>query len=193
MRTSPTTISYARTSTLHQNVEQQTTELIKYYPHIKISYEDQISGSTASRPELDNLKNFVINGDTVICYDISRLGRNTMAVLELVEFFKVKGVHLIIKTLDGIDLTSPTGNLILSVMASVATMERELMLEKQSIGISTAKALGKFKGRKANPLTEIKCIKVEKALADKTLKLDEALKAFEISRPTYYRWKKSNN
>jgi len=183
---------YSRVSTVTQNGEQQTKELLR---HLKIKaadaviYEDKVSGKNLDRPQLDKLLNDMSEGETVYCYDVSRLGRNTQDVLELVSKFKAGGVKLVIQTLSGIDITSTHGEMILTVLASVATMQRNELLEKQAIGIERAKEEGKYQGRKANADTVIKCQKVFDTVSNKVLKLPEALKAFDTSRATYYRWK----
>ncbi|PTU77219.1 hypothetical protein DBO86_20800 [Pseudomonas indoloxydans] len=69
-------------------------------------------------------------------------------MLELSENLKARRIHLIIDNL-GIDVTTPSGEMILTMMAGMARMERELMLERQRIGIEKAKADGKYTGRKA--------------------------------------------
>ena len=47
-----------------------------------------------------------------------------------------------------IDTTTPTGRLQFNLIASIAQFEREVMLERQKVGIAKAKAEGKYKGRK---------------------------------------------
>ena len=182
-----THFSYARVSTTSQDTEQQTKVLKEAYK-IDISFEDKASGKNLYRMNLDAMLTVLKEGDSVFCYDVSRIGRNTQDVLNLVELLKNKGVKLIIKSLDGMDITSPTGKLILTVMASVATMERETMLEKQALGIEKAKLLGKYQGKKANPKTAVKCAAVLESV-NNGLKVPEALRAHEVSRATYYLWK----
>lgn len=46
------------------------------------------------------------------------------------------------------DTETPTGKLMLTVLAGVAQFEREIMLERQREGVAKAKAAGKYKGRK---------------------------------------------
>ena len=47
-----------------------------------------------------------------------------------------------------LDTRKPTSKLMLTILAGVATWEREIMLERQREGIAKAKAEGKYKGRK---------------------------------------------
>ncbi|MBM7071002.1 recombinase family protein [Shewanella sp. 202IG2-18] len=181
---------YSRVSTVEQNAEQQTEVLKKSYPDFNHVFEDKFSGKTLDRPELNKLLERVISGDTIIAYDVSRLGRNTLEVLQLVEMLQKKGVSVVIKTLDSVDITSPTGKLILTTMASIAEMQRTEMLEKQKIGIATAKAAGKYVGRKASPETIAKYEDVKRIVESKAMSVTKALKTVGLSRTQYYRFEK---
>ncbi len=67
--------------------------------------------------------------------------------LEVADLVKRKGADLHILNLN-IATSSATGKLLLTMIAAVATFERELMLERQREGIARAKSDGKYKGRK---------------------------------------------
>jgi DNA invertase Pin-like site-specific DNA recombinase len=56
---------------------------------------------------------------------------------------------LVVDNLEGLDLTSQAGKLVFTMLAGLAEMEREQMLERQTIGVTRAKAEGKYTGRKA--------------------------------------------
>ena len=79
-----------------------------------------------------------------------RLARSTADLLGIVARLEGKGVGLVILSMGGqqIDTRSPTGKLMLTMLAAVATFERDLMLERQREGIAKAKAEGAYKGRK---------------------------------------------
>ncbi len=76
-------------------------------------------------------------------------------------------------------------------MASVATMERDIMLERQSAGIALAKEQGKFKGRKVDPKTALKC-KEASGYIDNGMSKEKAAKASGIGIATLYRYIKEN-
>ena len=87
----------------------------------------------------------------VVVSSIDRLGRNLFDIVSTLEFFNSKNVVL---RVDNLGLESmvlgkvnPTFNLIISVMANVAQMERETLLERQKEGIAVAKAKGVYNGR----------------------------------------------
>lgn len=87
----------------------------------------------------------------VVVSSIDRLGRNLHDIINTLEYFNSKGVVLRVDNL-GIESmvqgkVNPTFNLIISVMANVAQMERETLLERQKEGIAIAKAKGVYNGR----------------------------------------------
>lgn len=142
---------YNRISTANQNLERQ---LAKQNPD-EVLYNDVISGSISFAKRLRgkeliaDIKAGKIN--YVVVSSIDRLGRNLFDIVNTLEFFNGKGVVL---RVDNLGLESmvlgkinPTFNLIISVMANVAQMERESLLERQKEGIAVAKAKGVYKGR----------------------------------------------
>ena len=60
-----------------------------------------------------------------------------------------RGIGLVVLSMGGerLDTRNPTSKLMLTILAGVATWEREIMLERQREGIAKAKAAGKYKGR----------------------------------------------
>ena len=142
-----TTYIYARVSTEDQNSEQQAAFLADKHKHDFI-VEEKFTGTTTDRPRFQKLLNSLKSGDTLIVREVSRIGRKTQEVLAVTQELKEKGVHLLIDQLGGLDVTSAAGEMILTVMAGLANMEKEQLKERQLIGIARAKAEGKYKGRK---------------------------------------------
>lgn len=142
-----TTYIYTRVSTDEQNVQQQADYLAAKHHHDFIVSE-KFTGTTLDRPRFEKLIKQLKNGDTLIVREVSRLGRNAAEVLTLCENLKDRGIKLIVDDLN-LDVTSPAGKLVFTLMVGVAQMEREQMLERQRIGINRAKAEGKYQGRKA--------------------------------------------
>ena len=87
----------------------------------------------------------------VVVSSVDRLGRNLHDIINTLEYFNSKGVTLRVDNLGLESMTlgkvNPTFNLIISVMANVAQMERETLLERQREGIAVAKAKGIYTGR----------------------------------------------
>ena len=123
-------------------------------------------------------------GDQVIVREVSRIGRNAAEVLAVSEDLKGRGVSIVIDNL-GMDVTTPAGNMVLAVLAGAAQMEKELLLERQAIGIARAKKEGKYAGRKPLDKGVIKAAK--KLLAEGMSKAATA-KQLKIGESTLYRY-----
>jgi len=78
-----------------------------------------------------------------------RLARSTAELLSIEADLTKRGIGLVILSMGGekLDTRKPTSKLMLTILAGVATWEREIMLERQREGIAKAKAAGKYKGR----------------------------------------------
>jgi DNA invertase Pin-like site-specific DNA recombinase len=100
------------------------------------------------------------------------------------EELKHRGVSLVIDNL-GIDVTTPAGNMVLTVLAGAAQMEKELLLERQAIGIARAKKEGKCLGRK--PL-EDEVIETAKAYLANGMTKAATAKRLNIGQSTLYRY-----
>lgn len=138
------TVGYARVSTTGQSLDTQLEAL----SGCEKIFKEKISGAKDDRPELQALLEFVREGDTVQVTKLDRLARNTRHLLEVSEYLQGKGVALNILNI-GINTSTPTGKLMLTMIGAIATFEREMMLERQAEGIALAKLKGKYKGRKA--------------------------------------------
>lgn len=176
---------YARVSTKDQNVDQQIKILLKEFP-TAIVYSEKISGKNLDREQFNALRKIVKNGDSIRVLSVSRLGRNTLAVLEFIEEMKKLGVSVHVNDLGGLDVTSPTGKIVLTTLAAVAEMQREEILDKQRIGIDRAQAEGKYRGKQVNPKT-VKACKAALEYISKGLTKEASAKAAGIGVATLYR------
>lgn len=175
---------YARVSTDEQNVDQQASYLADKYPHDMVVIE-KFTGTTLDRPKFQKLLGQLKRGDTLIVKEVSRIGRSTREVLEVTERLKESGVHLVIDQLGGMDVTSAAGEMILTVMAGLAKMEREQLRERQIIGIERAKKEGKYKGRAPiDPAT----IEVAKLLIAQGKKKSQVAQQLKIGLSTLYKY-----
>jgi len=179
-----TTYLYSRVSTQEQDVEAQAIYLSSKYPTADYEITESFTGTTTDRPKFLKLLSDLSTGDTLIVREVSRIGRETTEVLEVAKNLKEHGIHLIIDNL-GIDITTPSGEMVLTMMAGIAKMERELLLERQRIGINKAKAAGKYKGRAA--LNPVKISRAKLLLSEGHSKADIA-KEMGIGISTLYRY-----
>lgn len=139
-------IGYARTSTVEQvaGFDAQVSALMT--EGCERVFKEQVS-SVAERKELEDAISFARSGDVFVVTKLDRLARNTQHLLEIVQRLESKGISLKVLNL-GLDTSTPTGKLMLTMLGAVGQFEREIMLERQKEGVAKAKAEGKYKGRK---------------------------------------------
>ena len=138
-------IGYARTSTTEQQagLEAQIAELRSL--GCEEIFIEQMS-SVKARAKLEEAIKYARKGDVFIVTKLDRLARSVPHMWTIVERLEEKGVGIRIENL-GIDTTTPTGKLMLNVVGGIAQFEREMMLERQRIGIAYAQKEGRYKGR----------------------------------------------
>lgn len=140
-------VIYSRISTIGQNNEIQCRDGIK-------TYSDVCSGSIPFK-ERTEAKKLIKHLNTIDCIEVAsidRLGRNTVDVLQTLEFFAANGKQIIARRenlvlLDENGKVNTVTKLILSVLCSVAEMERVKIKERTAEGIANAKAKGVYLGR----------------------------------------------
>lgn len=138
-------VAYVRVSTAEQNEERQIVALKAH--NIEKWFIEKVSGKDMERPQLQAMLDYVRDGDTLYVHDFSRLARSTKDLLEIVERLKAKGVAFH-SDKEQVDTGTPTGRLMLTMIAAIAEFERQTLLDRQREGIAIAKAKGAFKGRK---------------------------------------------
>jgi DNA invertase Pin-like site-specific DNA recombinase len=180
-------VGYARTSTLKQEAgyDAQIRDLSEI--GCEKIYKEQVS-SVAHRAELDAALEYVREGDVLCVTKLDRLARSTKHVLEISDLLKDKGVGLRILNLS-LDSSTPTGKMMLSMIASVATFEREMMLERQREGIARAQSEGKYKGRA--PTAKAKTAQIVE-MRNAGTGPSEIAKTLEIGRTSVFRILKDN-
>lgn len=147
------TFAYCRVSTADQTTDNQVREIeaagFKIEPRRVIA--EAVSGSIAAteRAGFARLLDKLESGDVLVVTKIDRLGRNAMDVRATVERLAAEGVRVHCLALGGVDLTSPAGKLVMTVLSAMAEFERDLLIERTQAGLSRAKAEGKKLGRKA--------------------------------------------
>ena len=126
-------VGYIRTSTtLQQNsIDTQIDTIEKNCDYKGIRSERYftdfgISGKTCDRPQFNDLIDLIQNNeiDKVIITELSRLGRNLLETLEVVEIFKKHNVDLVVLK-ENISLKSPSGRMFLNILLTLSQFERE--------------------------------------------------------------------
>ena len=177
-------VAYIRVSTEEQH-EARQKEAMKGFGIDKYFIEKKSGKNTEDRPQLQAMLEFVREGDTVYIHSLDRLARSTQDLLNIVEQLQAKGVELH-SDKEAIDSNTPTGKLMLTMIAAINQFERENLLERQREGIAIAKEQGKYKGRKQlKPEAWEEAYSKYKAREIKSV--SELAKVLGISRPTVYK------
>lgn len=135
---------YARVSTEEQVTDRQLDALNAY--GCDEIFEEKISGTRRRRPELDALLAKLRRDDTLVVYELKRLGRNTRQLLELAEQFARTGVEFVSLT-EQIDTTTPMGRFVFTTWCALAQLDRDIISENTKSGLAAARARGRAGGR----------------------------------------------
>lgn len=178
-------IGYCRTSTTDQvaGIEKQAKDLEAY--GCSVVFKEHVSAVNDSRPEFEKALSELKAGDTLVVTTMSRLCRRTADLGTIQQALEERGAGLEILDLR-IDTSTAIGRMTLSIIAAVSQMERELMLERQAVGIAKAKTEGKYQGRKATATTLKNAADLQVHLR-RGLSISEAAKLLGISRASAYR------
>jgi putative DNA-invertase from lambdoid prophage Rac len=130
-------IAYFRVSTTDQSIESQRTAMGGNFD--KEFSDEGVSGATPAkeRKGFAALLNFIREGDTIHVYAVDRLGRDALDVQATVRHLLTKGVEVHVHGLGVI--AKGVGELILAVLAQVADMERQRIIERTAAGRQTAR------------------------------------------------------
>lgn len=187
-QTAPTGVQlgYARVSTDHQSLDQQTDALAKAGVDPDRIYTDKMTGTSRreQRPGLAALLDYARPGDAIVVVGIDRLGRNAAEVMATIRDLGQRDVVLH-SLREGIDTSNATGRMIAGVLASLAELELELGKERRAAAREARRARGQNVGR-------------PKALDDKKAALARRMQeagepastiasALGVSRATVYR------
>lgn len=172
-------VAYVRVSTVEQNEARQIEALKKY--DIDKWFTEKVSGKDTNRPKLQEMLEFIREGDTVYIHDFSRLARSTKDLLDIVEQINGKKA-ILVSNKENLDTSTPTGKLMLTMIGAINEFERENLLERQREGIAEAKKEGKYKGRKEVNIDDFS--KHYERYMHREVSKSQLAKELNISRPT---------
>jgi DNA invertase Pin-like site-specific DNA recombinase len=178
-------VGYARTSTADQTAGLAAQERDLHTAGAEKVFSEQNS-SVAQRAVLKACLEFLREGDVLVVSKPDRLARSTAALLAIEADLSKRGIGLVVLSMGGerLDTRNPTSKLMLTILAGVATWEREIMLERQREGIAKAKAEGKYKGRKPTVATQPMQIRMMHAGGERPAHIARKL---SIARSSVYR------
>lgn len=177
-----TTIGYARVSTTNQHLDMQLDALTA--SGCTRIYTDTASGALTARPGLDQALAELDDGDTLVVWRLDRLGRSLPHLVATIDNLTKRGVNL--RSLhEAIDTTTPTGRLMVHLIASLAEFERELTIERTIAGLEAAKARGVNLGRPT--VWTPQRAEAATALLAAGATVTQVAQALGVSRATIYR------
>jgi len=176
-------IGYARVSTDDQTLDLQRDAL--RVAGCTSLYEEQASGKTAARPQLDACLKALRAGDTLVVWRLDRLGRSLRDLIDLTTTMQASGIEFESLT-ERIETTSPSGRLVFHLFASLAEFERNLIRERTVAGLKAARARGRLGGR-PKKLSTKNLRTIESLLKSGDIPIATIAEQFGISRSTIYR------
>lgn len=185
-----TLLAYTRVSTVSQSDGLQRDAVIAAGVEERHVYSDVISGGSvgSSRPGFAALLAYARPDDEIVVWRIDRLGRSLLDVLSTVEDLQARGIQ--IRSLqDGIDPSTSTGKMMLGILGTLASYERDLVRERVNAGLRAARSRGVQLGRRP---VEASAVAGQVRAAQLLMQTDgataeQAARAVGWSRATLYR------
>ncbi|MFP8657185.1 recombinase family protein [Enterobacter kobei] len=174
-----TIYAYTRVSKAENETGTTDNQIINIESQLKIDnvYSDvNISGSMPfqKRPEAQKLVSVLKSGDIVVIAKLDRGFRDTADCLNTVKWLQKRNVTLRILDI-ALDVSTPIGELILTIMASVATFERKRITERIKDGFANGRKQGKSYGYKLEAVHRSVAIRSSK-------RRQEALERYDMIR-----------
>ena len=139
-------VGYKRVSSTEQNLDRQELSGCE-----KV-FEEKVSCASKERKALNEMIDWVREGDSVVVWSIDRLARDLRDLQDIVSTLNDKGVSISFiseKLTFSADKDDAFAKLQLHLMGSFAEFERSIIRKRQAEGIAKAKERGVYKGRKA--------------------------------------------
>ena len=179
-------IGYARVSTQDQNLDLQIAALEK--EGCEKIYTDRFTGKMLHRPGLNEALSFIKPGDTFVIWRVDRLGRNTREMMEFATKLHDRGIGFKSIT-EGVDTTTPMGELFFTIAAGCAQMEARLNSERTKAGLAAAKARGRIGGRRSKFDAE-KFRRFQELHQENKLNIREIERTTQMPYSSFHRYRK---
>ena len=155
-------IAYIRVSTDKQTLENQKHKILDYAHTHNLKIDQFVEIEVSSRKEqkdrlIDELFEVLESGETLITTELSRLGRNMLEILNLVERFNTADIKVIFVNQPELSTTNNAlSKLLYSIYGYFAETEREIISERTKQGLAVARAKGKLLGRQKGQIVKSK-------------------------------------
>jgi len=179
-------IGYARVSTHEQDLEGQV-DALEDYGCQKVFTGKQGGNSLDNVKKLDDMLDYIREGDVVCVTKLDRLGRSLKGIMTAIDEIHAKGAAL--TTLDGVVNSaddSPFGKAVLHVIAVFAELNKSLIIKNTSEGRERAIAQGKHMGR-PKTISDSDREKIRNLIKSKQKSKNQLSKDYGVSRTTIKR------
>ncbi|SHJ57576.1 Site-specific DNA recombinase [Anaerocolumna jejuensis DSM 15929] len=180
---------YGRVSTEAQSLLRQIDMAKNLGIDDENVYMEKMTGTKKHRPQLDRLLKEIEDekqlgrSSTLYIESLSRLGRSTKDLLELIERLMLLDCTLV-SSKEQIDTSTAVGRLLTTLLCALAEFERDLTVERTQNGLSASRARGRVGGR---PPVNKKDLKIALSLYDsKEYSISEICKRCGVSQGTLY-------
>lgn len=127
---------YARVSTKIQEREGNSLEVQEQQlkaAGAKVVFSESFTGATLDRPQLNELKQALEAGDTLMITKLDRLARSASQGISFIEDLLGHGISVHVLNMGLMDNT-PTGKLIRSILLAFSEFERDMIVERTQEG-----------------------------------------------------------
>ena len=169
---------YTRVSTLDQTIDNQLIELRDHCSkmgwEVVKEYADEGLSGTLSRDKRPALNSLIKDAyrkrfDSVVCWDISRIGRSMKELILFLSDMKDRGIG-ICSVRQGFDTSTSMGEIMFQFVGILSSWEREMIRERTLAGLERAKREGKTLGRRKVTNDTMTAKIVELRTAKKTIR-----------------------
>jgi DNA invertase Pin-like site-specific DNA recombinase len=145
-------VGYIRVSSDKQDLEKQQHLLWQYAHAHQLLIDEFVRVEISSQKNLrdrriEELLSMLEAGDTLLVAELSRLGRNMLETLNLIDELIQREVQLIFVRQPELSTDGPHGQLLLAIYGHFAQTEREYISMRTKQGLAAARAQGKVLGR----------------------------------------------
>ncbi len=176
-------VGYKRVSSIDQNPARQLEGVA-----LDRTFTDKVSGKNTDRPHLQEMLEYIREGDTVFVHSLDRLARNLVDLHDIVKTItdKKASVTFVTENLAFTGDDAPLSVLLLQVLGAFAQFQRMIIREAQREGIAIAKREGVYKGRKKALTTDNMATVLQRISAGESKA--QVARDMKVSRKTLYQY-----
>ena len=183
----PQEIGYARVSKTEQHLALQLDALKKR--GVARIFTNKQTGVRFDLKEFLAAIAYLNEGDTLVVWQLDRLGRSLQQLIETLEKLKKRNINLVSLT-EEVTTSTPTGMLFFQLIAMLEECEHTFISERTKAGLQAARARGRTGGRPTLKAGAIKIAIAKQLHASNSTKIKDICHTLHISKATLYRYLK---